>query len=165
MRVVYGTSRNLHINSDETFPNPNYLQRLQQDLIVTGGGIVGQHGINLTTHSMQFNVFYLAHTHGSEAKAKIFFGLFCFSFYLFTDHIRSMGKVMFSQACVILFAGGVLLEGALRGDPPPRRYGQTAVGTHPTGVQYCWLSFPLSVGVNRPLDIITTPRQSMKTLT
>ena len=62
MHVVYGTSRNLLINSDETFPNPNCHQRLRPDLIVTGGGTVEQHGTNLITHSMHFILFFLALT-------------------------------------------------------------------------------------------------------
>ena len=69
---------------------------------------------------------------------------------------RSCGKVMFSQACVILFRGGVCLSACWdtpreqtpqsRHAPGSRhppgaehagRYGQRAGGTHPTGMQSC----------------------------
>ena len=65
---------------------------------------------------------------------------------------RSWGKVIFSQACVIMFTGGVpgpgrvclvrgvlcLVPGGPGGDPP-----QTATatgGTHPTGMHSCFLN-------------------------
>ena len=49
------------------------------------------------------------------------------------------GKVIFSQACVILFRGGLHSEGG-RTIPPPSDtmgYGQRAGGTHPTGMHSC----------------------------
>ena len=64
---------------------------------------------------------------------------------------RSLGKVMFSQACVILFTGGVSASVPAEIPPPSAdthsgsrhppgaehagRYGQRAGGTHPTGMQ------------------------------
>ena len=61
---------------------------------------------------------------------------------------RSWGKVIFSQECVILFTGGSTSVHA--GIPPPPRlgapraehagrYSQHAGGTHPTGMQSCWI--------------------------
>ena len=71
---------------------------------------------------------------------------------------RSWGKVMFSQACVILFTGGVCLSACWDTTPPGAdphqeqtppgsrhtptaehagRYGQCAGSTHPTGMQSC----------------------------
>ena len=74
---------------------------------------------------------------------------------------RSWGKVIFSQACVILFTGGVCLSACWDTPSPPTRrpppgpgtppgqaspgaehaggYGQGAGGTHPTGMQSCEL--------------------------
>ena len=52
---------------------------------------------------------------------------------------RSWGKVIFSQASVILLTGGSASVNA--GIPPGAehagRYGQRAGGTHPTGMQSC----------------------------
>ena len=69
---------------------------------------------------------------------------------------RSWGKVIFSQASVILFTGTPPPEQAGRqahppptrqaGRPPPGeehtwRYGQRADRMHPTGIQSCWKCF------------------------
>ena len=67
-----------------------------------------------------------------------------------------VGKVMFSQVCVILFIGGLLPEllpgggvsglgevrrvcpeGMVRPPPPPSEMATAAVGKHPTGMHSC----------------------------
>ena len=48
---------------------------------------------------------------------------------------RNWGKVMFSQACVILFTGGGLSQYMLG---YPGRCGHRAGGIHPTGMQSCF---------------------------
>ena len=74
--------------------------------------------------------------------------------HIFTTRIRSMGKVMFSQTCVIIFTGwGLPLPSmhhwshnwgstswqgfCLQGGLPPLRYSQPAGGTHPAGMHTC----------------------------
>ena len=49
---------------------------------------------------------------------------------------RSCGKVMFSQASVILFRGG-----GVRATHAPAPGHARAGGTHPTGMQSCWILF------------------------
>ena len=66
---------------------------------------------------------------------------------IFTARNEVWGKVIFSQACVILFTGG---GGGLRAWAPGTRhppgvqhtgrYGQRAGGMHPTGMQFLSLS-------------------------
>ena len=56
---------------------------------------------------------------------------------------RSCSKVMFLHLSVILFTGGVSVQGSLcQGDPPPAHAVQLrAGGTHPTGMLSCILYF------------------------
>ena len=57
-----------------------------------------------------------------------------------TGRNEVLAKVIFSQACVILFTGGFLQifgGGLVPGGSPPE-YGQRSVGTHPTGMHSCF---------------------------
>ena len=66
---------------------------------------------------------------------------------------------MFLHVSVILFTGGLPLEGVCmeRADPLPR-YGQLAVGTHPTGMHTCTWKFSycnfISVGCVSPTFVV-----------
>ena len=72
---------------------------------------------------------------------------------------RSCGKVMFSQASVILFAGGCLEDTPLgrhphgqptpNGQTPPQQTATAADGTHPTGVHSCLKVFFEGVRLDR----------------
>ena len=72
---------------------------------------------------------------------------------LITGRNEVLAKVIFSQACVILFTGGVSGPGGVppifRGSPIFRgggvstgfspEYGQRSAGTHPTGMHSCFI--------------------------
>ena len=50
---------------------------------------------------------------------------------------RSCGKVMFSQASVILFTGGVVWQTPPTGTHPLEQTATAADDTHPTGMHSC----------------------------